>query len=60
MTPAEALFAAEQLKLRHAITTSREWRQREAAAAAEPALRRPAWRRAVDWLAAALGIGGRG
>lgn len=50
MTPAEALFAAEQQKLRHAITTSREWRQREAAVVVETP--RPAWRR---WLPRLLG-----
>ena len=54
---AAASLPANQSALREAMLPSINWRQRNGNP--EPKWR-PAWRRAADWLAVALGIGGRG
>lgn len=57
MTVDHAQHEMHRRALRMAMVASPNWRQRNGSP--EPRWR-PAWRRAVDWLTAALGIGGRG
>lgn len=57
MTVDHAQHEMNRRALRIAMVPSLNWRQRNDSP--EPKWR-PAWRRAADWLAAALGIGGRG
>ena len=57
MTVDHAQHEMNRRALRIAMVPSLNWRQHNDSP--EPKWR-PAWRRAADWLAAALGIGGRG